>query len=203
MKFLKLVFISVAGTGLIFVGCSTPSIRSNNAVVERQSYRAVGVIRRIDIDTDRVTIDHDDIPGYMSAMEMTEMVSDHELLGGIQVGDKVEFDILRTGSSIVFTGFRKIGTVAVVDGGEIYKVNCAECHGGSGEGSKKGIPLVKGHALHHSEAEHLKQVSDGEGSKMPAFRDNLTAEQVAAVVQFVRQEIQKNPTRDPSQKHKH
>ena len=198
---MKLLFITAAA--LLFTACSTPS-PANRVVppaVERQTYKSVGIVRSIDIDTDRVTVDHEEIPGYMAAMEMNEMVADHELLGSIKVGDKVEFEIERRGSTVIYTSFRKIGTVAVVNGSEIYKTNCAECHGGSGEGTKKGIPLTSGHALDHAEEGHIKQVTNGEGNKMPAFRDKLTAEQIKEVVRFVREDIQKGLKRNEGHKH--
>lgn len=187
-------------------GTTNNLTNSNGATpVERQTYKSVGVVKSIDIDADRVTVDHEEIPGYMSPMEMNEMVSDHEMLGSIQVGDKVEFEILRTGSTVVYTKFTKIGEVAVLNGSEIYKTNCSECHGATGEGAEKGIPLTSGHALDHSEADFLKTVSDGKGKKkdneMPAFRDKLTPEQIKEVVSYVRNDIQKGLKRNEGHKH--
>ena len=89
----------------------------------------------------------------------------------------------------------------VANGGEIYKTNCAQCHGGLGEGAKKGISLLKGHALKHSEAEYIEQIADGDGKKMPAFKDKLSVEQIAAVVKFVREELQKDVSKDETMKH--
>ncbi|MBK6587231.1 MAG: copper-binding protein [Acidobacteria bacterium] len=170
---MKLLFITAVT--LLFTACSTPN-PANKAVppaADKQTYKSVGVVKSLDIYTDRVTVDHEEIPGYMAAMEMNEMVADHELLGSIKVGDKVEFEIERRGSAIIYTSFKKIGTVAVVNGGEIYKMNCAECHGGSGEGSKKGIPLTSGHALDHTEAEYTEQVKTEKRAKCPPFTKNL------------------------------
>lgn len=187
---MKLFFITI--TALFFSACSTttPANKAVPPVTETHTYKSVGVVKSIDIDSDRVTVDHEEIPGYMAAMEMTEVAADHELLGSIHVGDKVEFEIERRGSTIIYTSFKKIGTVAVVNGGEIYKMNCAECHGGSGEGSKKGIPLTSGHALDHTDAEYAEQVKNGKTGKMPAFHEKLTTEQIAAVVSFVKNTIQ-------------
>jgi len=152
---------------------------------------------------DRVTIDHEEIPGYMSAMEMTEMVADHELLGSIKVGDKVEFEIERRGSAVIYTQFKKIGTAAVINGGEIFKMNCAECHGAKGDGTKKGIPLISGHALDHTDAEYADQVKNGKTGKMPAFNDKLSAEQIAAVVSFVKNTIQADIPPEKRKGHHH
>ena len=163
---------------------------SNSATVETHTYKSVGIIKSVDTASGKVTVDHEDIPGYMPPMEMTEPVADRAMLDILKPGDKVEFDLLREGSKLTFTRFTKIGEV--VNGGEIYKMNCAECHGANGEGAKKGIPLTKGHAIDHTETEHIKQVSEGDRGKMPAFRDKLTPEQIAAVVKYVREVIQKN-----------
>lgn len=76
------------------------------------------------------------------------------------------------------------------DGAELYKTNCAECHGASGEGGKKGIPLVSGHALHHTEADYIEQVRDGKDKKMPAFKDKMSPDEIDAVVKYVRNVVQ-------------
>jgi Cu/Ag efflux protein CusF len=182
--------------------CTTNSNIATNTV-DKQIYKAVGVIKKIDAENGKITVDHEDIKGYMPAMEMDFSVKDKSLIESAKVGDKIDFEIERTGEKLVITKINKIGEVAVLSGAEIYKTNCAECHGDKGEGTKKGIPMISGHALHHTEAEHIKQVTDGEGEKMPAFRDKLSAEQIKAVVDFVRSDLQKNPKRDDSHKHKH
>lgn len=170
---------------------------------ETVTYTAVGVVRKVDLETMKITIDHEDIPGYMSAMEMTEKVPDRKIIASLKPGDKVEFELLRHGSDVTFTKFTKVAEVALNRGAEIYRVNCAECHGANGEGAEKGIPLTKGHALHHSESEHIKQVTFGEGEKMPPFKDRLSDDELRAVVKFVREELQKNRKHDDSGKHSH
>jgi Cu/Ag efflux protein CusF len=190
---------------LLFFGCGknrqTPNISTNT--VEKQTYKSVGIIKNADTENGKLTIDHEDIKGYMSAMEMNESVSDKVMLHLVKIGDKVEFEIERTGERIVITKLNKIGEVTAINGTEIYKTNCASCHGTNGEGSKKGIPLTSGHALHHSETEHIKQVTDGEGKKMPAFKDKLSTDQITEVVKFVRNEIQKDSVREDSHSHSH
>lgn len=185
--------------------CSAPPAPNKNVAtrVTTQTYKSVGVIKSIDIDTDHVTVDHEEIPGYMSAMEMNEMVADHEMLGGLKIGDKVEFEIERKGSTIIYTKFNPIGHVAILDGGEVFKTNCAACHGGNGEGASKGIPLTSGHALGHTKSEYIEQVKKGKGTKMPAFHDKLSAEQITAVVTFVRNTIQANISPEMRKGHHH
>lgn len=191
-------------------GENSKRVTNSNANVaptaEKQTYKSTGIIKAIDTRTGKVKIDHEDIPGYMSAMEMTEAVSERKLLETVRVGDQVEFEIERTGAKIVITKLTKIGEVTLINGSETYQTNCATCHGAVGEGAKKGIPLISGHALHHSEDEYIEQVNNGKGKKMPAFKDKLTAEQIAAVVKFVRRDLQKdtsdNQTSDDD-KHEH
>ncbi len=178
---------------------------NSSAVIDTQTYTSVGVIRGVDPDGGRVTVDHEDIPGYMPAMEMTEPVADKALLDGLKPGDKVEFELLREGSKLTFTKFVKVGVVALIDSRDIYKISCAECHGPTGEGAEKGIPLTSGHALDHSEADFIETVTNGKSlgkkKEMPAFREKLTPEQIKEIVRFVREEIQKGLKRNEGHKH--
>ncbi len=196
---------------LIFsAACSTHSSNTSNAnnssqPVETQTYRSVGVVKRVDKEKGLITVDHEDIPGYMSPMEMTEPVADSALLEAVRAGDKVDFEILRTGSKIKYIAFNKIGEIAFVNGTDIYTANCAECHGAKGEGASKGIPLTSGHALDHPEADFIRTVTNGKAKKkekeMPAYRDKLTPEQIAEVVKFIREDIQKGITRNEGHRH--
>jgi Cu/Ag efflux protein CusF len=161
---------------------------------EIQTYKAVGVVKNTDADAGKITVDHEEIPGYMAAMEMTEAVADAKMLEAVKTGDKIEFELQRTNSNLLITKITKIGEVAITNGGEIYKMNCAECHGDLGEGAVQGISLLKGHALKHTEKDYIKKVTDGKedkDKKMPSFKDKLTAEQIAAVVKFIREDLQK------------
>lgn len=83
--------------------------------------------------------------------------------------------------------------VAIPDGAALYAEKCAGCHGDHGEGAKKGISLISGHALHHSVEEYIEQVNHGTEKKMPAFKGKLSPEQIAAVVNHVRSTLQSMP----------
>lgn len=197
-----LTFCLFAVFAFACAGNNSPHKHSANSQnTEKQIYRAVGVVKKIDPENGKITIDHEDIPGFMSAMEMTEAVSDKKMLEAVKAGNKVEFELERTGSDLLITELTKIGEVALIKAAEIYKTNCAECHGERGEGAKKGISFLKGHALHHSEAEFIKQVEKGEGKKMPAFKDKLSSEEIAAVVKFVREDLQKGKITEETHKH--
>ncbi|MBK7707852.1 MAG: copper-binding protein [Acidobacteria bacterium] len=187
----KLITLTVFVASLIVSACSAPEGLKPIQPSEIRTYKSTGVIKKVDAETGKLTLDHEDIPGYMAAMEMTESVKDRSSLSGVKVGDRVDFEIERTGASIIISKITKIGEVAVVSGLEVYKTNCSECHGENGTGTKKGISLISGHALHHSRAEHIKQVTDGKRDKMPAFRDKLSPGQIDAVVEYIREDLQK------------
>jgi mono/diheme cytochrome c family protein len=81
--------------------------------------------------------------------------------------------------------------LAIVSAGsDTYAENCAKCHGEHGEGTRKGIPLTSGHALHHDEGDMIEQVNNGTEKKMPGFKDKLTPEEISAVVNYVRGTLQ-------------
>lgn len=203
-NYFKLTAILIFSLVIFSFACTNQeALKPVSPNMEVQTYKSKGIIKKVDAENGKLTVDHEDIAGYMSAMEMTEPVKDKAMLESVKVGDKVDFEIERTGSKIIFTKLTKIGEVSVLNGAEIYKANCANCHGQNGEGAKKGIPLVSGHALHHSETEHIKQVTDGEGEKMPAFKNKLKPEEIAEVVKFVRDDLQKNTKREDSHKHSH
>lgn len=201
--YLKIITLLTFAAGFFSLGCPTQEALKPVSPADVQTYKSTGVVRAVDRDAGRITIDHEEIPGYMTAMQMNEAVRDPQMLDGLKANDKVEFEIERAGSKITITKITKTGEVATVNGGELYKTNCAECHGGSGEGAPKGISLLKGHALEHTEKEYVDQVTNGEGKKMPAFKDKLSPEQIAAVVKFVRGELQKDVPKEEMKEHKH
>ena len=55
------------------------------------TYEARGVIRAIDREASRVTIHHEDVPGYMPEMTMPFDLADAALVDGVSVGDSVTF----------------------------------------------------------------------------------------------------------------
>jgi mono/diheme cytochrome c family protein len=183
----------------VFISCSKPA--AVNVTVEKQTYNSVGVIKKLDATAGKVTLDHQDIPGYMSAMVMSYTVAQPNLMDGLEVGDQVSFVLERTGENVAIARMTKVEGMARVDGAQIFAASCSDCHGAKGEGDKKGIPLTSGHAVTHSEEEYVKQVMQGTPKKMPAFKDKLTPEQIAAVVKYLRTEIQAGVT--PEQREHH
>lgn len=203
MSLLKLFVTVVVLQAAFFVGCSghetavtTGPIRTPEPTpLNVQKYRTGAYVRAIDRESGQVTVDHDDIPGYMAAMSMTEKVSDVAKLDGVAVGDRIELEITRDGSQLLFSELKR-----TIHTAEVFAENCATCHGAKGEGDTKGIPLTKGHALDHSLTEHIKQVTFGK-KKMPAFHEKLTAAEIEAVVNFVRETLQSGKPRNTGHKH--
>lgn len=183
------------------VSCSKSGSISSNS--NNPTYSSTGIIKAIDTGNAKVTIDHQDIPGFMSAMEMEFPAKDASVFSGFSAGDKVAFSIVRTGSRVPLVSMTKASDTPAIGGAEMFASSCAECHGNKGEGTKKGIPLISGHALAHSEKEFVEQVTNGKANKMPAFREKLTDEQIASVVRYVRDVIQKDLKKGADIKHKH
>lgn len=174
---------------------------TRNPETASEEFTGKGEVASIDKETASVTIEHEEIKGLMSAMTMTFSAKERDLLNDFEKGDAVEFTLEKTDEGLTLIKIKK--TVRVrADGAEIFKQSCAKCHGGKGEGAKKGIPLIEGHALNHPEEDFLKQVKEG-GEKMPSFSDKLKDEEIAAVVRYVRDGIQKGLRKDDVGGHKH
>lgn len=84
----------------------------------------------------------------------------------------------------------------------IYGKDCKECHGQNGDGgpvklqdgTKLKVPsLREGHALRHTDAEFVKQITKG-GDGMPAFADKLKPEEINDLIKFLRHEFQAGAT---------
>ena len=88
-------------------------------------------------------------------------------------------------------------------GEQIFAMTCASCHGAGGEGADNWMvrgddgrlpppPLDgDGHTWHHSDNVLYGIVSEGGlglgfGSNMPAFKDELTHEEIIAVLEYVK-----------------
>ena len=76
----------------------------------------------------------------------------------------------------------------------LYERNCAVCHGPQGQGTQLGTmkipPLSSGPALTDPDEKFFKQIMDG-GNGMPPFKATLDDKQIADLVRFIREEIQK------------
>lgn len=73
-----------------------------------------------------------------------------------------------------------------IDGAAIFGDRCAGCHGGDGSGGI-GPRLAGGRvvAVYPDAADEIAVVTNGRGG-MPAFGERLSAEEIAAVVDYTR-----------------
>ncbi len=72
-------------------------------------------------------------------------------------------------------------------GARVYAENCAVCHGQNGEGHAEvaAAPALDAseHAWHHPDEQLQQQILEG-GQVMPSFRDQLTNEEIVAVIRY-------------------
>jgi mono/diheme cytochrome c family protein len=80
-----------------------------------------------------------------------------------------------------------------------WATDCSACHGAEGkgglvkttDGTKLKVPsLLEGHALKHVDEDYVDQIENG-GDGMPKFKDKLKPEEIAALVKFIRHDLQK------------
>lgn len=72
-------------------------------------------------------------------------------------------------------------------GKPLYEKHCQSCHGADGKGTKTGSDLV-GHLDHHGDQDFAKTILKGDGT-MPAFADQLTDQQVADILTYLRKSL--------------
>lgn len=81
--------------------------------------------------------------------------------------------------------------IFAADGAAIFKAKCAACHGADGKGDTPVGKTLKVASLGGADVQKLtdaeleKAISDGKG-KMPSFKTKLTADELKAVVGFLR-----------------
>jgi len=76
----------------------------------------------------------------------------------------------------------------MVTGKEVYEKSCAACHQANGEGIPGAFPALKGSPIVQGDpAAHIDMVLNGKaGTAMQAFRDQLSAAEIAAVITYER-----------------
>lgn len=82
---------------LSLVGCQ----RTSENPTEKQ-YEVKAKVVEVAPDKTSVTLDHDDIPGFMKAMKMKFAVQDAKVLEGIKPGDEVHGRLkVKSGDSVI------------------------------------------------------------------------------------------------------
>jgi Cu/Ag efflux protein CusF len=63
------------------------------AAVQTTSHRGVGVVKALNPKVPSIEVDHEEIKGFMPAMQMEFHVKDKSLLDGLAPADKIEFTV--------------------------------------------------------------------------------------------------------------
>ncbi|MGZ4105042.1 MAG: c-type cytochrome [Actinomycetota bacterium] len=81
--------------------------------------------------------------------------------------------------------FTKQKPVTTTDGRTLYQLDCAVCHGLEGQGGT-GLALKSGTAATYTVSELESKIGNGKPlAGMPAFKRQLTPEQIRAVAEYV------------------
>ena len=83
---------------LLIFSCDTP-----------QNYTVTGVIKKIDNQQNRVLINHDEIPGFMTKMVMFFNVHESEQLDSFSVDDSVSFNLIIKENNSYTINYKRLG----------------------------------------------------------------------------------------------
>lgn len=93
---------------------------------------------------------------------------------------------------VAIVGVTRSAAAQAADGEALYKQNCVACHGATGApapamGKALGIPTFDAALMAKvSEDSMLAVLKNGSGKNMKSFKDKLSAEQMAAVIKYLR-----------------
>ncbi len=90
----NLYLLTIIAALLTLAACT----KKEEPKAQAKTYQGVGVVTAIDQENGAITIDHEEIPGFMGAMTMRFPVKDKAILQGIQPNDKISFTITKTES---------------------------------------------------------------------------------------------------------
>jgi Cu/Ag efflux protein CusF len=100
-----ILLLPVAAAILVFAGCQNNS----QPPAADKVYPIKGKVTAVNAAAKEVTIDHEDIPGLMKAMQMTFVVEDAKLLDGIKPGANVEGKLKDVSGKQVVTALKDLG----------------------------------------------------------------------------------------------
>jgi protein SCO1/2 len=87
---------------LVLAGCKQGTEESKDKL-----YDIKGKVTAVDSAKKEVTLDHEDIPGLMQAMEMPFSVADAKVLEGIKAGDAVQGRLKVESGKYIITELKK------------------------------------------------------------------------------------------------
>ncbi len=91
---MKLRWIAIL---LLASGCGGRTKAPAQRAIETRSYPLVGVVRKLEPDSGRVVVKHEEIAGFMPSMTMPLAVADRSLLTTLRPGDKISATLKVTG----------------------------------------------------------------------------------------------------------
>jgi len=87
---------------LVVAGCQKPA-----ATPQTKTYDVHGKVVAVDSQRQTVTLDHEDIPGLMQAMEMEFKVANPQVLENVAAGDQIHGRLEVRSGDYVITGLSK------------------------------------------------------------------------------------------------
>jgi protein SCO1/2 len=96
---MAIISIVAVGLSLSGVGCRAPASRQDASSPPAARFELRGKVISIDRSAKQVTIDHEDIPGFMGAMTMPYAVKDERALERLAPNDLVTAKVVLSGGS--------------------------------------------------------------------------------------------------------
>lgn len=82
--------------------------RSKTADSSARSYQVRGIVRGFAPDRSTLSIEHEDIPGFMPSMTMPFSVKDEKEIAEVKIGDRISFRMTVTDKDLVLDQVKKI-----------------------------------------------------------------------------------------------
>lgn len=108
-----LAFLFCVAALLTFAGCTKPASPSAATSAEPQRYDVRGIVRGIGFADREITVEHEEIPGYMAAMTMPFSVKEMREVEALKAGDAIGFQLVVTDTDSWITGVKKIAASEV------------------------------------------------------------------------------------------
>ena len=106
MKTYQVLWLVALALPLALVGCKG-GVDGTSKTGSEKLYEVRGKVVAVNPAKPAVTLDHEDIPGLMKAMQMEFAVEDAKLLEGVKVGDQVQGRLKKGESGYVLTQLEK------------------------------------------------------------------------------------------------
>jgi protein SCO1/2 len=98
-----LLLSATAGCSSDRDGARSSQASDDSSAVTLQEFRGAGLVKSVTSNRKHVVVDHEDIPGFMSAMTMPFAVKDTSIATGVQAGDSISFTVEVEGPRITLT----------------------------------------------------------------------------------------------------